>query len=67
MTFVLSIVSWEFEIGITRSAQLAIVGPDFSKCRRSVRAPVSTRCREVREAMGTAVMALTVGCTIVNN
>ena len=41
--------------------------PDFSECRRSVRAPVSTHCREVCEAMGTAVVALTVGCMIVNN
>ena len=41
--------------------------PDFSECRRSVRELVSTRSREVREAMDTAVAALTVGCMIVNN
>ena len=41
--------------------------PDFSVCRRSVRAPVSSRCREVREAMNTTVVASTVGCMIVSN
>ena len=41
--------------------------PDFSECRRSVLASVSTLCREVRKAMDTAVVALTVGCMIVDN
>ena len=56
-------VSW-----VNSNERMEVRGmPDFSECRRSVRAPVSTHCREVREAMDTAVVALTVGCMTVNN